>query len=128
MIQLRILSGSMAGTETVVRHFPFRVGRSVDCEMPIVEPGVWDHHATVRFERGDGFFIEAEGEALMMVNREAVQRARLRNGDQIELGGAVLQMWLDASPQKGLTFLEWLVWLACAALFGAQIWLIATLG
>jgi len=118
----------MAGTETVIRHFPFRVGRAENCDMSIVEPGVWDHHATLHFERSDGFYIEAEGEALMTVNQVAVQRARLRNGDRIKLGGAVLQMWLGASRQRGLRVLEWLVWLGCGALLFAQLWLIASLG
>lgn len=128
MIQLHCLSGSMAGTDTVVRHFPFQIGRTDACDLTLVEPGVWDRHATLQFAPGDGFYIEAEGDALMTVNGMAMQRTRLRNGDRIELGGAVLRMWLSSARQKGLTVLEWLVWLMCGLLAAAQIWLIAFLG
>jgi len=128
MIQLRCLSGSMAGTDTVVRHFPFSVGRAGNADLTLVEPGVWDQHATLQFEQGDGFYIETEGDALMTVNGVAARRTRLRNGDRIELGGAVLRMWLGAARQKNLRLFELLVWLMGGLLVAAQVWLIANLG
>ncbi len=44
MIQLRILSGTMAGSLKTVRRFPFRIGRAEDNELVLPEAGVWEKH------------------------------------------------------------------------------------
>lgn len=118
----------MAGTDTVVRHFPFSVGRAGEAGLQLIEPGVWDRHAMLQFQSGDGFYVETAGEALVAVNGVLTRRTRLRNGDCIQLGGALLQVWLSSPRQQGLHCLEWLVWLGCAAVAAAQIWLISSLG
>ncbi len=35
MIQLSILSGKKAGTQTVARRFPFRIGRAAENELQL---------------------------------------------------------------------------------------------
>ena len=44
MVQLRILSGKMAGVDITARHFPFRIGRSAAAELQLQEDGVWERH------------------------------------------------------------------------------------
>ena len=44
MVQLNILSGKKAGTRTVARHFPFRIGRAAGNELQLEDDGVWDQH------------------------------------------------------------------------------------
>ena len=127
MIQLRILSGQMAGTTSVARHFPFAIGRAEGSNLTLAEPGVWERHVAIRFEPGDGFYAEAQGDALMTINGAPGKRLRLCNGDRIELGGAILQFWLDETRQRGLRFPEWLVWTACGLVTAAQIVLLLKL-
>jgi pSer/pThr/pTyr-binding forkhead associated (FHA) protein len=127
MIQLRLLSGQMAGTTSVARHFPFSIGRSEGSDLTVAEPGVWDRHIAIQFESGDGFYAEAQGDALMTVNGASGKRVRLSNGDRIELGGAVVQFWLGETRQRGLRLPEWLVWAGCCLVTAIQVFLLLKL-
>jgi pSer/pThr/pTyr-binding forkhead associated (FHA) protein len=127
MIQLRILSGQMAGTTSVARHFPFIIGRAAGSDLAVVEPGVWYRHVAIQFEPGDGFYTEAQGDALVTVNGAAGKRRRLCNGDRIELGGTAIQFWLGETRQRGLHLPEWLVWAGCSLVTAAQVFLILKL-
>ena len=44
MVQLNILSGKAAGSQPVVRRFPFRIGRAPENELKLDDDGVWDQH------------------------------------------------------------------------------------
>lgn len=127
MVQVNILSGRLAGTETVARRFPFQVGRSAHADLSLDEPGVWDQHFEIQFETGDGFYAMPHGEALITVNGEPTRKLRLRNGDRIEMGGAALQFWLGATRQRGLRFHEALVWTVYVLVTGLQLYLIGRL-
>jgi hypothetical protein len=108
MIQLKVLSGSKAGDQMVVRHFPFRMGRDAASELVLEDPGVWADHA----------------DAVTSVNGEVAPSALLRNGDSIQLGGAVVQFWLADVRQQGLAGREFLVWAGIALATLAQLGLI----
>ncbi len=54
MIQLNVLSGKKAGSQAVVRRFPFRVGRAPDNHLQLDDDGVWDQHLALEL-RKDGF-------------------------------------------------------------------------
>ena len=71
MIQLKILSGKMAGTETVARRFPFRIGRSQSADLRLEEDGVWDEHLELAFDAATGFVLTAHQDALAAVNGQA---------------------------------------------------------
>jgi predicted component of type VI protein secretion system len=124
MIQLRILSGTQAGTSMVARRFPFQVGRAADADLVLAEPGVWDRHFTIRFEPGDGFIVAPQGEALLTVNGEPTSGIRLRNGDSMEIGAVRLQFWLSDTRQSGLRLREWFVWAGIIAVTITQLVLI----
>lgn len=122
MIQLRVLSGKMAGSTAVARRFPFQVGRAPDAGLVLQEAGVWDRHFQIQFERGHGFTVAPLGDAILTINgHSASEKNILRNGDSIEIGGTRLQFWLGETRQTGLRLREGLVWLGIAAMTLAQI-------
>jgi pSer/pThr/pTyr-binding forkhead associated (FHA) protein len=124
MIQLRILSGKMAGDSQVVRRFPFRIGRAAGNNLVLDEPGVWDRHLTLDFQKKEGFLLQTSPEAFTVINEEPLTSARLRNGDVISFGSAKIQFWLAPPRQRGLYFREWCVWLLLAAVTAFQFVLI----
>ena len=110
MIQLNILSGKKAGTQTVARHFPFRIGRAAANDLQLDDDGVWDQHLNLEFQKEEGFKLETSPNALTTVNNEPVQNKILRNGDTIAIGSAKIQFWLATARQRGLRLREGFVW------------------
>ena len=110
MIQLNILTGKKAGTHTVARHFPFRVGRAPGNELQLEDDGVWDQHLTLEFQPQSGFNLATAPEALVTVNGDPVHNTTLRNGDTITIGSVKLQFWLAAAAQGSLRVREGFVW------------------
>lgn len=123
MIQLNVLSGKKAGSRTVVRRFPFRVGRAPENHLQLEDDGVWDQHLALGFQ-GGGFNLAVAPSALIAVNGEPFQNQTLRNGDIITIGSAKLQFWLAAARQRSLRFREFFVWALIAAVTAAQFALI----
>jgi hypothetical protein len=121
MIQLRILSGQMAGEIIFVRHFPFRVGRGPENELCLEDEGVWDNHLAIWFEKQDGFVLTTAPDAFTAVNEQPQQNTRLRNGDVISFGSAKVQFWLAPAKLRGLHLREAFVWLLLAGLTLVQI-------
>ncbi len=110
MIELHILAGTKAGSQSVVRRFPFRIGRASGNHLQLNDDGMWDQHLTLEFHRREGFKLAAAPNALVMVNNQSVQAALLRNGDIITLGSAKLQFWLAPVRPRGLWLRERFVW------------------
>ncbi len=123
MVQLKILSGKMAGTAWVARRFPVQIGRA-EGDLRLEEPGVWDRHVRLEFVRNKGVVVVSAPDAITSVNGEQVERATLRNGDLLDLGGLRLQFWLSDTMQKSLGFREWLTWGLIAVVSLAQVVLI----
>lgn len=124
MIQLRILSGKMAGSLTTVRRFPFRIGRAADNELVLDEAGVWDKHLSLEFQKNEGVLLKTAAEAFAAINEQPQTSSRLRNGDVISFGSAKIQFWLAPPPQRGLRFRELFVWILLAGVTAFQIFLI----
>lgn len=127
MVQLRIISGTMAGDVQVVRHFPFRIGRSVENDLCLEDAGVWENHLTLEFQKNEGFILQAAPDAFAAINEEPQTSARLRNGDIISFGSAKIQFWLAAPRQRGLRLREFFVWVLLAAVTILQLALIYSL-
>jgi len=124
MVQLKILSGSKAGTVWVARRFPVRVGRSTDSDPRLEEPGVWEQHFEVQFKPREGFLLNAQPNALVSVNSVRSDGVLLRNGDLIEAGSLKLQFWLTETRQKRMQVREWLTWIAIGAVCLGQVALV----
>jgi pSer/pThr/pTyr-binding forkhead associated (FHA) protein len=110
MIQLNILSGKKAGTQSVARRFPFRIGRATGNDLQLQDDGIWDQHFTLKFQKQEGFKLATTGDALATVNSQPVQDGILRNGDTIAIGSVKLQFWLATAQQRGLRLREGFVW------------------
>lgn len=111
MVQLNVLSGKKAGSQTVVRRFPFRIGRAPQNDLPLDDDGVWDSHLALELQRdNDRFILVVAPNALATVNNQSIETAPLRNGDIISLGSVKLQFWLAAVKQRGLRLRELFVW------------------
>jgi pSer/pThr/pTyr-binding forkhead associated (FHA) protein len=109
MIQLNVLSGKKAGSQKVVRRFPFRVGRAPGNDLQLDDDGIWDQHLTLELQK-EGFSLALAPGAVGAVNSEPFQNHPLRNGDTITIGSAKLQFWLAAARQRGLRFRELFIW------------------
>lgn len=124
MVQFQILSGRMAGSRPVARRFPFWIGRGATAPLRLEDPGVWERHVEINFQRGIGFELAAQGDALVSVNGERQTAVRLRNGDLIELGGTRLRFWLGDAEQKELGTREFFTWMLVALVAVGQIALV----
>ncbi len=112
MIQLNVLSGKKAGSQTAVRHFPFRVGRVAQNDLQVEDDGVWDLHLTLELNHENKrITLAVASNAFVAVNNHAVQSAPLRNGDVISFGSVKMQFWLAAVKQRGLRLRELFVWM-----------------
>lgn len=111
MVELRILSGSKAGSFQAVRRFPFHVGRAGDNDFCFETAGIWDYHFILDLKKGDGFTLQAIDGAFLAVNDQSQASARLRNGDVISFGSEKIQFWISAPVQRGLRLRELSVWL-----------------
>jgi pSer/pThr/pTyr-binding forkhead associated (FHA) protein len=124
MIHLSILSGKQAGTQTVARRFPFRIGRAAENELKLEDDGVWDRHLTLEFQPQSGFNLTTAANAIATVNGESVQNRILRNGDTITAGSVKIQFWLAAARQVSLIARESFVWALLASVTAGQMALI----
>lgn len=120
MIQFHILSGKMAGTQTVARRFPFRIGRAPENELQLEDDGVWDRHFTLEFQKKEGFKLTTSANALVTVNGDPVQNAVLRNGDTIAAGSVKIQFSLAPAAQGSLRLRENFVWTLLALITVVQ--------
>ena len=121
MIQLRILSGKMAGENIFVRRFPFSIGRAPHNDLRLEDDGVWDEHLDLKFHKREGFILKVAPGTFCAVNEESQTSARLRNGDTLSFGSAKIQFWLAPAKLRGLALREAIVWLLLAGITLAQI-------
>ncbi len=124
MVQFKIVSGKMAGTERVARHFPFRIGRAAAADLQLEDDGIWDEHLELVFDATLGFVLTAQPNAIAMINGQPFREAVLRNGDAIEIGALKIRFWLGQTRQASLRAREWLTWAACALVLAVQLGLI----
>jgi pSer/pThr/pTyr-binding forkhead associated (FHA) protein len=125
MIQFKILSGKQAGHIVVARRFPFQLGRATTADLSLSEPGVWERHASLRCLPDEGFSLDAEGDALVVVNGATVKNVILRNGDVVDLGGAKIQFWLSDVRSRNQRLRAGLVWAGLLLFLCFQLALIA---
>jgi len=124
MIQLNVLLGRKAGSQMVVRHFPFRIGRAGGNDLQLDDDGIWDDHLRLEINRNEGFMLAAAPNALVAINNQPVQSVQLHNGDIITAGSVKIQFWLAAASQRRLLFREFSVWALIAIITALQIALI----
>jgi hypothetical protein len=124
MVQFKIVSGKLAGTERIARHFPFHIGRSPASDLQLEEDGVWDQHLELVFDPAEGYVLNTRPNALASLNGEPFREVVLRNGDTIEIGALKIRFWLGQTRQYGLGLREGMVWCGLGLIFALQILLI----
>jgi pSer/pThr/pTyr-binding forkhead associated (FHA) protein len=124
IVQLKVLSGSMAGAEWLARRFPARIGRSAESDFRLEGDGVWDQHLELDLNPTEGFVATAHSNAIATINGQPFQQTILRNGDIMEIGSVKLRFWLGETCQRALRFREWLTWAAFGLIAAEQVWLI----
>ena len=124
MIQLRVLRGKQAGAQRCFRRYPIRVGRQPQADLPLEDAGVWDNHLEIHLSPSEGHFLTSRPGALTVLNTRAVQTARLRPGDRIQLGGAEIEFELAPVPQKADRWREILLWCGLGVLCAVQLALV----
>ena len=119
--QFQVLDGKLAGNIFLARRFPLWIGRSLESQLRLEEPGVWDRHIQVVCDPLEGFVAEVHRPALARLNGEAMERGALRSGDVLELGGVRLQFWLPPLQVRDFRLREALTWVGLTLLAGVQI-------
>ena len=66
------------------------MGRAKDCDIVVADLNVSRRHAEVRLEDGEHWLVDLGSTTGTSVNGTRVSRAKLENGDRIELGSTVL--------------------------------------
>jgi len=95
------MRGFYEGLEVPIDRDRFVVGRGVDADLAVAEPTISRLHAA--FEReGDGFVLQDLGSTNgTRVNGKREMRARLRDGDEIELGRLQLKLCAPVNDARG---------------------------
>ena len=114
MVELQILSGNRTGTKFRGDHFPIHVGRAEGLDMSLNEPGVWPRHFQIGWQR-EGLILEAEPDALVIVNDTAVRRSVLRNGDIITLGSLKMRFSLSPVRQSSNVIARGMTWIGAGS-------------
>lgn len=101
MASLNIIQGAQAGTHFELSKRPLSIGREAGRDIQITDPKVSRKHAMVRFEEGAYVLELTNARNGAKVNgAKVVDKAALREGDQIELGDTVLQ-FTELGAYKG---------------------------
>jgi hypothetical protein len=66
------------------------IGRSLENDIVLEDPGVSRHHAQLRWRNGSFVIFDLGSRAGIIVNAQAVREQELRSGDVIKLGSAAL--------------------------------------
>jgi len=127
MIEIWMLEGKQAGAWWTARHFPVRIGRHPDSDIPLDEPGVWDDHLALDYERAAGFVARPLSDGTVLVDDQPAGTVAVRNGSTLRVGGALLQFWVAPAAQRSFTLLEVCLWtsliLLCTGEVMLMLWL-----
>lgn len=95
----RLLLTGPEGTQTYpLLHFPFRLGRSSECDLCVAHAQVSRQHACIEAEP-DGLYLHDMGSRHgTLRNGERVERARLCSGDHITLGQSSVSLTFLDGP------------------------------
>ena len=118
MIQLTVTTEKHTSASFVVVSFPYTVGKSASADLQIDAPGAWDRHATFTL-RGSKVHVNAEGNAIVLVNGRPEAESLVKSGDVISIGAATLSISLAPARQGGLAAREFATW--------ALVWLVLIL-
>ncbi len=89
---LRVVAGLIAGKQFVIYKNPTYIGSSPQCEIYLFkDPRVAPRHAAIHPIPGGYDIEDLQSTTGTLVNGRPVARARLRNNDQVQIGGTGFQ-------------------------------------
>jgi len=95
------MRGFYEGLEVPIDRDRFVIGRGFDADLAVAEPTISRLHAALE-RRGDALTLEDLGSTNgTRVNGRRETRARLRDGDEIELGRLQLRLRVPANEARG---------------------------
>ena len=125
MVQLNILSGEYQQQFVKSNTFPIRIGRGENCQLQLVDTGIWKNHLELNLNEQHYFTIRTASDATAMVNGKPLEGVQLlRNGDLIEIGLVKIQFWLGTVQQKNLGIREATAWALLLAVTLGEIYLL----
>jgi len=88
------------GSRYQVEEFPAVIGKNDDCEIIIDGVGVAGTHAKLSWADNSLFIEDLETGGVTMVNTSMVKKAKLRNGDLLEVGEGKLLVQIGTAPEN----------------------------
>lgn len=116
MIELRILTGRMAGQTVLARHFPFTVGRSQECDLCLPDPGIWEKHFIIRLDSANRVLLQAGSTGGIYVNGEQTTSVPMHSGDVVRVGDADISCACAPMRQYDQKWREIALWVGGALL------------
>jgi len=116
MFRLSVVEGRQRGRHEDLKRFPFVIGKNPDAQLQLRDPGVWEDHLVVELLAKGGPTARRLGEGVVSVNAEPVDSTKLRNGDLISLGAAVLRFSAVPAPRKALMVQNAAAWFLVGAI------------
>jgi len=92
MARLVLKFSSNVLSEIPIANLPLSIGRAPDNNIRIDEPSISDHHARLSLESGKLVIEDLGSLNGTRVNDQRIDRATLRDGDNIQIGQHVLQV------------------------------------
>jgi signal transduction histidine kinase/CRP-like cAMP-binding protein len=82
---------------------PISIGRDPHCDLFVADPQASRHHAIVSRKEGEDFLEDSGSRNGTYVNNHRIEKARLSNGDQIQIGDVIIhylerEVLRDRSP------------------------------
>src|SRR3954471_11448333 len=106
------------------RHPRIRVGRARDNDLSLADEGVSHHHCV--FVSEDGWFVvkDAKSQNGTWLNGRKIEDARLRDGDEVRIGGTKIHVSLEGDVRRPNRRNRWRVLGMClgAAAAGIVVW------
>ena len=89
---LRVVAGLIAGKQFIIYKNPTYIGSSPQCEIYLFkDPQVGPRHAAIHSIAGGYEIEDLQSPTSTFVNGRSIVRTRLRSGDQVQIGGTILQ-------------------------------------
>jgi len=77
----------------------FRIGRAADAELQLSDVGVSRDHAVITTD-ASGYLLRDRSRTGTRVNGEAITERRLSHGDEIDIGGSAVILFLTEPPEQ----------------------------
>jgi pSer/pThr/pTyr-binding forkhead associated (FHA) protein len=98
---LRVLRGFYEGLEVPMDRGRIVIGRGREADLTVAEPTISRQHAAIEWD-GGGYVLQDLGSTNgTRVNGRRATRARLCDGDEIELGRLQLRLQAAMEPARG---------------------------